>query len=124
MEEPMSKHNLAQAFIDAMNNRNHAEFLECLTENATLDFPGPGLIKTQKKIISFIKALFRRFPRLEFTVYDIIVEGDRACIVWTNEGERIDGETYSNSGITLLHMTDGKIDFISDYFKNTSFVTT
>ena len=123
MEETRSKHGLAQAFVDTMNNRNHDEFPEYLSEDAALDFPGPGLIKTQAKIISFIKALFRRFPRLEFTVQDIIAEGDRACIVWTNEGVRNDGEHYSNSGITLLHFSDGKIDFISDYFKDTSFVT-
>jgi ketosteroid isomerase-like protein len=119
----MSKHNLALAFVDAMNNRNHNEFSKYLKEDAALDFPGPGLIKTQTKIISFTKALFRRFPRLEFTVQDIIAEGDRACIVWTNEGKRYDGERYNNSGITLLHLSDGKIDFISDYFKDTSFVT-
>ena len=124
MEETMSNKYLAKAFMDALNNRNYAEFPKCLMENAALDFPGPGRIKSRKKIISFVKALFRRFPRLEFTVFDIIVEGDRACIVWTNEGERNDGEPYSNSGITLLHITDGKIAFISDYFKDTSFVTT
>ena len=123
MEGTMSNQHLAKAFMNALNNRNYAEFSQRLMENAALDFPGPGRIKSQKKIISFLKALFRRFPRLEFTVHDIIVEGDRACIVWTNEGERNDGQPYSNSGITLLHMSDGKIDFISDYFKDTSFVT-
>lgn len=123
MEEAMSNEHLAGAFMDALNKRNYAEFPQRLIEDAALDFPGPGRIKSRKKIISFLKALFRRFPRLEFTVHDIIAEGDRACIVWTNEGERNDGQPYSNSGITLLHMSDGKIAFISDYFKDTSFAT-
>lgn len=121
MEETISNRHLAQAFMGALNNRNYSEFQIRLMENAVLDFPGPGRIKSRKKIISFIKALFRRFPQLEFTIHDVIVERNRACIVWTNIGERNDGEPYSNSGITLLQMTDGKIDFISDYFKDTSF---
>lgn len=29
---------------------------------------------------------------------------------------------FSNSGVTLFHFTRGKISFISDYFKDTSFV--
>jgi ketosteroid isomerase-like protein len=124
VEETISNRRLAQAFMGALNNRNYSEFQKRLRENAVLDFPGPGRIENRKKIISFMKALFRRFPQLEFTIHDVIVEGNRACIVWTNIGERNDGEPYSNSGITLLHITDGKIDSISDYFKDTSFVTT
>jgi len=124
VEEKISNRRLAQAFMGALNNRNYTEFQKRLTENAVLDFPGPGRIKSRRKIISFIKALFRRFPQLEFTIHEVIAESDRACIVWTNKGERNDGEPYTNSGITLLQMRDEKIDFISDYFKDTSFVTT
>ena len=65
MEETISNRRLAQAFMGALNNRNHTEFQKRLMENAVLDFPGPGQIKSRKKIISFIKALFRRFPQLE-----------------------------------------------------------
>ncbi len=107
--------------MGALNKRNYSEFKKRLTEDAALDFPGPGRIESQKKVISFIKALFRKFPRLEFTVRDVIVEEDRACIVWTNVGERNDGEPYKNRGITYMQMADGKITFISDYFKDTSF---
>ncbi len=121
MEETISNKQLAQAFMGALNKRDYSEFQKRLTENAALDFPGPGRIESRKKVISFIKALFRKFPKLEFTVHDVIVEEDRACIVWTNVGERNDGEPYNNSGITYMQMTGGEITFISDYFKNTSF---
>ncbi len=121
MEETISNRQLAQAFMGALNNRDYSEFQKRLTEGAALNFPGPGRIESRKKIISFIKALFRKFPKLTFTVHDVIVDEDRACIVWTNVGERNDGEPYNNSGITYMQMADGKITFISDYFKNTSF---
>jgi len=123
LEETISNRRLAQAFMDALNKRDYSEFQKRITEGAALDFPGPGRIESQKKIISFIKALFRKFPKLEFTIHDVIVEKDRACIVWTNVGERNDGEPYDNSGITYMQMSDGKITFISDYFKNTSFAS-
>jgi len=123
LEETISNRRLAQAFMDALNKRDYSEFQKRITEGAALDFPGPGRIESQNKIISFIKALFRKFPKLEFTIHDVIVEKDRACIVWTNVGERNDGEPYDNSGITYMQMSDGKITFISDYFKNTSFAS-
>lgn len=121
MAETISNRRLAKAFMGALNKRDYSEFQKRLTEGAALDFPGPGRIESRKKIISFIKALFRKFPKLTFSVNDVIVEEDRACIVWTNVGERNDGEPYNNSGITYMQMADGRITFISDYFKDTSF---
>ena len=109
--------------MGALNRRDYSEFQKHLTEDAALDFPGPGRIESRKKVITFIKALFRRFPKLAFTVHDVIVENDRACIVWTNVGERNDGEPYNNSGITYMQMANGKITFVSDYFKDTSFAS-
>jgi ketosteroid isomerase-like protein len=59
---------------------------------------------------------------LHFTVTEIITADDRACAVWNNEGEDVKGNPYTNAGITLLHFREEKISFISDYFKDTSFV--
>ena len=93
-----------------------------LAEDAVLDFPGAGRIEGRRRIVAFVRVLFRKFPRLEFTIHDVIVEKERSCVVWTNRGERANGNAYSNSGITLAETSDGKIVFISDYFKDTSFV--
>jgi ketosteroid isomerase-like protein len=87
------------------------------------DFPGAGRICGPKKILTFLKALFRKYPRLKFTVEDILLEGDRACAVWSNEGEDSRGTPYRNCGMTLVHVAKGKIVFISDYFKDTSFTS-
>lgn len=106
-----------------MNHRNYSDLENRLSEDAALDFPGAGRIEGRKRIISFVKALFRKFPRLEFSIKDIVVEDDRACIIWTNEGERVDGKPYNNRGVTFLQLSEGRIDFISDYFKDTSFVS-
>ncbi len=123
MGKTVSNRRLAQAFIGVLNNRKYTDFEARLSEGAALDFPGAGRIEGRKRIISFVKALFRKFPKLEFSIKDIIVEDDRACIVWSNEGERVDGTPYNNRGVTFLQISNGKIDFISDYFKDTSFAS-
>jgi len=55
---------------------------------------------------------------LDFTVSEIITKGDRACAVWTNEGQDSQGKPCSNSGVTFLYLSGGKITFISDYLKD------
>ncbi|PLX11977.1 MAG: hypothetical protein C0597_14210 [Marinilabiliales bacterium] len=64
----------------------------------------------------------RKYKDLQFNVTEVILEDKKACVVWTNRGEYNDGTPYNNSGITLFHFKDDKVSFISDYFKNTSFI--
>jgi len=112
---------IAAVIFNALNNRDLSLLDDYLDEDATFDFPGTTLIKGRKKIILFFKILFRKYPRLTFTVKDFIVEGEAICVLWTNKGTSKDGLGYNNRGVTIVHITDGKILFLSDYFKDTSF---
>jgi ketosteroid isomerase-like protein len=115
-------HKLTLSVFDAMNSRDFTGLESNVTDAVSFDFPGAGRVESARRVILFLKALLRKYPRLEFTVNEIIVEGNKACAVWTNEGENSTGERYENSGMTLIHFENDKIAFISDYFKDTSFV--
>ena len=118
----MQVKDLAHILFTAMNSRDLSELEKYLAEGAVFDFPGAGTIQGKKKILVFLKILFRKYPRLTFTVEDVIVEGDRACAVWSNKGESKDGKPYENRGVTILRVYNGQIVSLSDYFKDTSFV--
>ena len=121
MEQIVSNRDLVKSIFSTMNNRDVAHLEQHLSEDAAFDFPGVGLIEGRRKILSFLKILFRKYPRLQFAVEHIIVEKDKTCAVWTNEGEDKKGVPYHNRGMTLVLFPRGKITFISDYFKDTSF---
>jgi ketosteroid isomerase-like protein len=112
---------IAEIIFTALNNRDLSLLDKYLDEHATFDFPGTTLIRGRKKIIIFFKILFRKYSRLTFTVKETIVEGEGVCVLWTNQGSTSNGHAYSNRGVTFVHITDGKILFLSDYFKDTSF---
>jgi ketosteroid isomerase-like protein len=121
MHDPGFLRTCASGIFAAMNARDLSGLEPYLADSAVFDFPGAGRITGKKKILLFLKVLFRKYPRLRFTVEDILLEGDRACAVWSNQGEDTGGTPYNNRGVTLVRVTDGKIIFISDYFKDTSF---
>jgi len=123
MEKNIANIDMAKLIFSALNTRELSDFEMCLAENAVLDFPGAGCLEGKKRILIFFKVLFRKYKRLEFTVKEIIIEGDRACVVWNNEGDDTIGRPYKNRGVTLVKMSQGKITLISDYFKDTSFVS-
>lgn len=122
MNRSENLNKLAVSVFEAMNSREFGPFENIITEDVSFDFPGVGRTEGSRRTLLLLKSLLRKYPKLRFTISEVITGENRACVVWTNQGEDIRGNPYSNSGITLLHFSQGKIRYISDYFKDTSFV--
>ena len=120
----MDKSNLDLALLifKSMNSRSFKEIDEHLDLEIIFDFPGAGKVVGKKRVLIFWQALLRKYPVLCFNVYEYFADGDQVCALWTNKGENIAGEPYENSGVSVFHIEHGKIKYISDYFKDTSFV--
>ena len=71
------------------------------------------------RILKFLKIFFRQYPELIFTVERVIRQGDQAAVHWTNRGSNRRKEPYENEGVTILEIKNGKIVYLSDFFKNT-----
>lgn len=104
-----------------MNNRDFSDIEGLLDENVCFDFPGVKRSEGIRKTRILLSALLKKYPELVFSVQDVIIDEDKGCVVWTNKGTDVNNSPYENSGITLLYFKAGKISFISDYFKDTSF---
>ena len=124
MEQNNLFYQKATSVFDAMNAKEFSSFETNASEDICFDFPGVERMEGLKRVILFFKVLLRKYKELIFSVNDVIVDKDKACVVWTNSGVYLDGSPYKNSGITLFHFKDEKIHFISDYFKDTSFTNT
>ena len=117
----MDKKAVAEALFEAMNKRDFSNLEPLLSEDLVFDFPGAGRIEGSRRVLLFLKALLRQYPELRFSLMDVFGESNLVCASWSNEGKHISGEDYRNEGVTLLRFDAGKLVFISDYFKDTSF---
>lgn len=122
MENKKSNEDLALKFFKALSLRDFSEVDPFVHPDVVLDFPGVGRIEGARRVFIFIKTLHRKYPVLDFMVNEVFSDGNQICAIWTNKGENLAREPYSNSGATIFHLDHGKIIFISDYFKDTSFV--
>ena len=118
----MTNIDLALLLFKEMNIKSFKEIDGYLHDNLALDFPGAGRVDGKRRVLVFFQALLRKYPILCFNVYEYFADGEQVCVLWTNKGENLAGEAYENSGVTVMHIEDGKITFISDFFKDTSFV--
>ncbi len=109
-------------FFQILNERNYVEIENNLSENVGLDFPYKPVIQGRERVMIFLKALHRRYEYLLFDVKHVFNEANDICVIWENYGKTVSGEMYSNRGLTYIRLdAEAKVEFLSDYFKNTVF---
>ena len=106
-------------FFQVLNERDLVEADNLLASQAELFFPKTQPMVGKDRILKFLKVFFRQYPELIFTVERVIRQGDQAAVHWTNRGMNRRKDPYENEGVTILEMRNGKIVFISDFFKDT-----
>jgi uncharacterized protein (TIGR02246 family) len=115
----MPEEQLFHKFFEVFNARDTKEMGNLLNEDAEFYFPKTQPLMGKKRILKFLGILFRQYPQLEFKVQRVIQQGDQAAVHWTNRGMNRRKEPYQNEGATIFELTEGKISFISDFFKDT-----
>lgn len=106
-------------FFQILNERDLEAANSLLDPRAEFFFPKTKPIIGKERILKFLKVFFRGYPELIFTVERVICDGDKAAVHWTDRGVNRKKEPYENEGVTLLELKEGKIVYISDFFKNT-----
>lgn len=115
----MNDGNVVSRFFDFVNERDLKSLEALLVEDASFYFPKTKPMLGKNRIIRFFKILFHKFPRLEFQTHCTIIQGPKAAVHWSNRGMSRREEPYENEGVTILEMEEGRIKFISDFFKDT-----
>ncbi len=115
----MSEDQTFLKFFQILNERDLNEANNLLASRAELFFPKTKPIIGKERILKFLNVFFRSYPELIFTVRKVIHQKNQAAVHWTNRGISRREEPYENEGVTILEMEDGKIVYISDFFKDT-----
>lgn len=119
MVNSMPDNQLIHKFFEVLSHRKTQEMDGLLCPDVEFFFPKTRPLIGEKRIFKFLNILFRQYPELIFKVQRVIRQGDRAAVHWTNQGLNRRREPYQNEGVTLLEIKDGKINYISDFFKDT-----
>ena len=115
----MSSESFIREFFEVFNQRNLVKMEDLFSSDAEFYFPKTQPLIGKNRILKFLNILFRQYPQLNFEIQRIIVQGQQAAIHWTNQGKNKRDEPYENEGVTIMELINGKISFISDFFKDT-----
>ena len=111
-----------KSFFTLLNNRDFESLKNHLTPDVTFYFPGTKPLVGPQKVIQLLRIIYRRYAHLTFSIEDIIIQRNKIAVVWSNSGNDVRGRLYKNRGVTIFKIEKDKIAYISDFFKDTSFV--
>jgi steroid delta-isomerase-like uncharacterized protein len=109
-----------QRYVDEPWNKGNVDALdEMCAPNFHLE--GLGGVEAFKAVVTAFRT---SFPDLNFTVEEIIAEGDKVAYRWTSrgthqgeyEGIAPTGKTVTSTGITIIRIVDGKV--VEDRFES------
>ena len=115
----MSEQQTILKFFEVFNSRDMKEMDSLLHPDAEFYFPKTQPLIGKDRILKFLRLLFRQYPELSFTVVRVICQKNQAAVHWINRGMNRRKEPYENEGATILEFKEGKIGYISDFFKDT-----
>lgn len=114
----MSSHvGLAKHFLRILGSGSLSPLRELFSEDIRFEYPGISAITGKSRVVLLLKKILSRFETLQFEAIDFIQENEKLCVIWKNAGRLKTGEAFHNEGISILHVRDGMISYVSDYFK-------
>lgn len=109
--------DLAKLFLNILGSGNLSSLKDIFSEDIRIEYPGLRAVTGSGKVVLLLKRIFSQFETLRFEALDFIQEGERLCVTWKNDGRLKTGDAFRNEGATVLHIKNGAIDYVSDYFK-------
>jgi len=108
-------------FMKDLNSLNIEHLEKWFTDESTIWIPPSKEISGKNRILALFRAIFRRYESIEWQVFEIFPLGNQKYFYQTTSyGTMINKGIYENNICTVVHFSeDGKIIYLSDYFKDT-----
>lgn len=69
-----------------------------------------------RSIAAAADGIFDVFPNgIEFTIKDMVAEGNKVAVEASSSGEHVSGQTYANQYHFLFEIIDGKLKSLKEY---------
>lgn len=108
-------------FMKDLNSLNIEQLEKWFTDESTIWIPPLKEVSGKNRILALFRAIFKRYDTIEWHVFEIFSLGNQKYFYQTTSyGTMVGKGVYENNICTLVHFSkNGKIIYLSDYFKDT-----
>jgi len=119
--------DLQDTFFSFLEKGQYAAAADILSDNCEFLIPGHRPYKGKRNIIRLFRSIGLKYSKISWLVTNhFYAPPNWIFCTWNVQGIFFGNEEeYRNSGISMMRIDEfGKVDYVSDFFKSTSFVTT
>ena len=111
-----------RAFMDDVERRDLPALVGWFSAEAEMWIPPRPAVHGARRVVALLRAIFRLYPEIHWKVTAVHAIDENRCIYFTDSWGTIGRDTpYSNKIATVIRFdADGRIAFLSDYFKDTT----
>lgn len=117
---------IVSRFFEALNNGDVDTVVNTYADNGQVQTMGDTLISgtfSKEHITDSVNGIFDVFPTgIQFSIDDMVAEGNKVAVEAKSTGEHVSGQTYSNEYHFLFEFLDGKLIKLKEYM-DTELVT-
>ena len=104
-----STEETVRALYDAFLAGDKDAMLAEMVDDVELRFLGARVLRGQEEARGFLDCQEGALRDVRFELMEIIVDGDRAAGLWQETATRADGSPWSNHGVDVFQVRDGKV---------------
>lgn len=112
----MTERALLEAYVDAWNRNDAAAVESFFADRFTYTDMVLGETFDQTSLRGFLDRVFANFKDISFEIVSASCSDKAIAWEWIMRGERVDGGTVDEPGMSMTVLTDGKISRNNDYW--------
>jgi ketosteroid isomerase-like protein len=116
----MDTREVVTKYFDYVNAGQWDDYLTLFDENVVMDEQLMGHIEGKAHLAQGIEAL-KAAPKFQNKPQKMVVEGDKAMVVWHISTVGPKGEAIEADGVNYFEVKDGKIVYFSNYHDTVPF---
>jgi ketosteroid isomerase-like protein len=118
--------NKTKSAFKSLNERDIQSFISAWTEDASFVYPGKLTVsrevKGKKDITKWFENFLENFTQFKFSLKNVCVEkifdftgSNVVSVEWNIEGKNKSGNSFRNSGVTIIEIKKTKAVRVQDY---------
>ena len=122
-EIPASDRERVRAFMDDMQSRDVGRLARWMTDATVFWVPPREPVTGGRRVLALLRAIFAMYETMDWTVRHIYELAPARCVYFHESVGTLakGGGPYTNQIVTLVDFdADGRIAYLSDYFKSTA----
>jgi ketosteroid isomerase-like protein len=112
---------VVKQYFDSVNAGDWDTWLTLFDDNVVMDEQLAGHVEGKEVLRGAVSALKKGYSRFRNHPVEVVVEGDKAMVLWRIEAANAKGVPINASGVNYFRVRNGKITYMANFHDTVPF---